>query len=499
VLRLTAVLLGLMPFVAFEGLCMFCGWGRPVVHHDPFAGFRSTRPLFVLNADKTRYEIPRSRQWHFRAESFATQKAPDEFRIFCLGGSTVQGEPFELATSFTTWMEIALGAADPSRRWEVVNCGGVSYATYRLVPILDEVLRYSPDLIIFYEGHNEFLESREYAHVESRGRLVNGALAAASNLRTFTLARDAYLRCRGVNPNEPPRTRPILPTEVEALLDYRGGLEEYHRDESWRQDVITHFQFSLRQIVERAHEAGVPLILVNPVSNLADCPPFKSEHRADLTAAELSQWESLCEAARARLHAKNRDLLEAASLFEQACQLDPLYAGTFYNLGKCFEEAGEFEKARAAYLQAKELDVCPLRALEAINEIVLETARDTETPLVDARSLFEQRSRHGMVGRDWLVDHVHPSVEGHQLLSDALVDKLIELRYVDPQPGWEQAKRERYREHLDSLGNLYFVKAMDRLKSLQRWAQGRSRRLRGTPDGPSGSKAAQASASESDP
>ncbi|MEX0676367.1 MAG: hypothetical protein WD063_04790, partial [Pirellulales bacterium] len=136
VFRCLAVLVGLSPLVACEGFCAVFDWGRPGLHDDPFVGFRSVVPLFVLNEDQTRYEIPKARQAYFRPDSFAAKKAPDEFRIFCLGESTVQGNPFTIETSFTTWLEISLRAADASRSWEVVNCGGISYASYRLVPIL---------------------------------------------------------------------------------------------------------------------------------------------------------------------------------------------------------------------------------------------------------------------------------------------------------------------------------------------------------------------------
>ena len=94
------------------------------------------------------------------------------------------------------------------------------------MPILEEVLRYEPDLIILYTGHNEFLEQRAFDHIQSRGRLLNASLQAASRLRTFTLLREAYLRLQGVSSSEPSESRPILPTEVDALLDYRGGLQE---------------------------------------------------------------------------------------------------------------------------------------------------------------------------------------------------------------------------------------------------------------------------------
>ncbi|MEX0677951.1 MAG: tetratricopeptide repeat protein, partial [Pirellulales bacterium] len=346
------------------------------------------------------------------------------------------------------------------------------------VPILEEVLRYEPDLVVLCVGHNEFLESRTFDHVASRGRLLNASLDAASRLRTFTLLREGYLRLQGVLSADPPESRPILPTEVDALLDYRGGLEQYHRDDAWKSGVVAQYRFNLRRMVGMARDAGVDMILINPVSNLCDSPPFKSEHGADLSPAELREWESICEAAHAHSRRGNYDLQKAIRLFERACRIDPLHAGCFYNLASCYQAAGQLDQSRDAYIKAKDLDVCPLRILQEMNEAVLEIADDTGTPLVDAQQLFEERSTDKIVGGDWLVDHVHPSVEGHQLLADALTAKLVSLGKVHPRAGWEQVKRERYREHFDSLDALYFLKGEQRLSALRNWAKGRAERLR---------------------
>ena len=470
--------MGLSPLLALEGICAVFDWGRPALYDDPFVGFRSVVPLFVKSEDQTRYEIPKSRQSFFCADGFLAKKPAGEFRVFSLGESTTQGNPWTIETSFSTWLEISLRAADPSRRFRVVNCGGISYASYRLVPILEEVLAHQPDLIVVCVGHNEFLENRTFAHVAGRGRLLSIALDAASRLRTFTLLREGYLRLQGISSADPPENRPIMPTEVEALLDYRGGLEEYHRDEAHERDVITQYRYNLRRMVELCRTAGVPLILINPVSNFCDLPPFKSEHRADLTADELERWESLCEEARHHLHGDHRDLLKASWLFGEACRVDPLYAGAFYNLAQCYQPAGKFELAREAYLKAKDLDVCPLRALGPMNDAVLEIARDTRAPLVDAQQLIQDRSADGIVGGDWLVDHVHPSIEGHQLIADALAEKLVELGMVRPRNDWQAVKRERYREHFDALGNLYFFKGEQRLTALRNWAAGRAKHMR---------------------
>ena len=126
--RLLAILLGLSPLLLCEVALHLLGLGRATDYDDPFVGFSAIQPLFVKNEAAGRYEIAPARLEHFCADSFAAEKPAKEFRIFVLGGSTVQGRPWLIETSFTTWLEISLKAADPSRQWQVVNCGGVSEA-----------------------------------------------------------------------------------------------------------------------------------------------------------------------------------------------------------------------------------------------------------------------------------------------------------------------------------------------------------------------------------
>jgi tetratricopeptide (TPR) repeat protein len=481
--RLAALGIGFCLLGGIEALCALCGWGRPELHDDPFVGFRSVRPLFVLSEDRARYEISKPRQPYFCPQSFSANKPHDEYRIFCLGGSTVQGNPYAVETAFSTWLEISLTAAEPNRRWKAVNCGGVSYASYRLTPIVEEVLHYKPDLIVVYVGDNEFLEDRKFDHIRDRGKLLNVSIAAASRLRTFTLLREGLARLHGSSSSDPPQGRPQLPAEVEALLDYRGGLEIYHRDEAWRRGVIQQFVFSLHRMVQLCRDAGVPIILMNPVCNIGDCPPFKSEHRADVSAEELTQWQSLFETARLHFRRESHDLYQAIAKLEQACKIDPLHAGGWYTLGECYRSVGRMEQARVAYQRAKELDVCPLRIIEPMSEAILKLARETRTPLVDVQQLFESSHPHNIVGSDQLVDHVHPSIQGHQRIAEALIEKLVELGVVQPTANWQSQQRRLFQRQLERLDDYYYIRGEQRLKGLREWARGRSQAVRPTSSG----------------
>jgi lysophospholipase L1-like esterase len=472
--RVLAVLIGLLPILLLEGVFRLGGWGRPEYGDDPYVGFSDVKPLFVLNDSGDRYEIPNSRQTFFQPESFAASKQPNEFRIFCFGGSTVQGRPYSIETSFTTWLELSLQAADPSPQWEAVNCGGVSYASYRLVPIMKESLAYEPDLFIVYTGHNEFLEDRTYADIKNTPAWRKAIHERLIGLRMYGVCRSLWQRAAGIDDSEKRPDRVTLSTEVDALLDYRGGLETYHRDDEWRRGVIAHFEHNLRNITRLARRAGVPLILVNPVSNLRDSPPFKCEPRTDLSAEQRAELERLWDEAKAM----DWDRLDTKfGLVKRVLAIDDRYADAHFLLGRCYEAMGFTEQAKAEYIRAKDEDICPLRILAPMHEIIFSVAKQSRTTLVDAREMFEHEEKDGILGDQTLIDHVHPRIEGHQWIARALLEEMVRLRMVSLRPAWEAKQQELYDERWKTLEPSYFPQSVARLEGLRLWAQGRVTRI----------------------
>jgi lysophospholipase L1-like esterase len=474
VFRVLALGLGLLPLGICELVLRALDLGRPSAQDDPFVGFSSVRPLFALNKDGTRYEIPPAHMNFFRRDGFAAIKPPDEFRIFCLGGSTVQGHPFSIETAFPTWLELSLKAADPSRRWEVVNCAGVSYATYREAMVVQELLGYKPDLIIICTGHNEFLEDRSYAHLKRVPALLRYPVEQASRLRTFNVlcaASQRLFHSRAARASDPPTK---LSPDVEAVLDYEGGLASYHRNTEWRTSVIEHFQFNLRRMIAMAQSAGVAVILLNPASNL-ETPPFKSEHRAGMSAEEIRRFDALREEARQWFA---RSLPEAIARLRQAVALDDEHAGIHYTLAQCYKDLGRFDEARAEFIRAKDQDICPLRILEAMNRATLEIARATGTPVIDLEAYFAALSPGGITGDNWFLDHVHPSMAGHERIAGLLLDEMVRLGYVHPRANWTAERDRLYRQNYDSLDDFYYLMGQKRLGNLRLWSEGRGNRTR---------------------
>ena len=101
------------------------------------------------------------------------------------------------------------------------------------------------------------------------------------------------------------------------------------------------------EIGRRCREAGVPLLLMNPTCNLRDCPPFKSEHRADLTPAELTEFEARWTAAQAKYR---DDLPGAVVLLRQAAAIDGQYAALLTQQGKVLADVRVLCAMNSLYL-----------------------------------------------------------------------------------------------------------------------------------------------------
>lgn len=127
---------GVMPFLYYRNASLgyalvrdydYFGW----VHVNP-QGFRGERPT-------------------------ALQKPAGVFRILAIGGSTT----FDTFVSHDTlaWparLESWLRQLDPSHQVEVINAGTPGYNIWQdQVRLQTELYRYQPDLIVFYQGHND--------------------------------------------------------------------------------------------------------------------------------------------------------------------------------------------------------------------------------------------------------------------------------------------------------------------------------------------------------
>ena len=461
--RLLAVGLAVAPFVVLELVLWGLDVADPSRADDPLSGFNRSGQLFEADSRDGVYRTATARGLFFGDQEFAVEKPEDGFRLFCLGGSTVRGRPFTTESSFTRWLGLELAERCQGRTVEAINCGGLSYASYRLRPIVAEVLGYQPDLVVVATGHNEFLEDRSYRGLKDRNTAVAWLEDRALSSRTVTLCRGWW---RGGDDGGASHG----PTEVEARLDQQRGYASYQRDRAWQDEVVAEYGRSLEAIIDTCRRAEVPLLLVRLGSNLRDCPPFKSQHRDGLSTEEVASWQAAMGLGEQETVARRFEAALAA--FRRAEELDDQHALVAWRIARTLDRLGDSDRAAESYRRARDLDVCPLRMIGRLDEMLTAVARETGTRLVDAAGAIETASPEALPGSDWYVDHVHPTLQGHQKIAEILVEEVGRAGWLELSAPLASARRRRHRRrHFRRLGPVFFANGARRVGGLENWAR----------------------------
>jgi len=462
-------------FLFLEGGLALLGIKPALQKEDPFVGFSSSYPLFVPTPGPDGREImttAANKLGFFNQQSFLRQKPPHTFRIFCLGGSTTYGRPYNDTTSFAGWLRELLPVADSQKKWEVINAGGISYASYRVAHLEEELIKYQPDLFIVYTGHNEFLEERTYGKIKNLPPLARSAISLLSRTRTWS-ARTTALQKLGLHPKTTPEKREELRGEVNAVLDRSAGLNRYTRDDKLRDNVLEHYRISLERMVALARSVGARVIFVTPASNLKDFSPFKSEHTQGLSPTDIQRSEEMLTEGKEALRQKKWQ--HALDILDQAVRLDPRYAELQYRRGRALLGLGRFADAEKAFILARDEDICPLRALTPTRQIVTDIAREQDIPMVDYVGLVEKlmQEKYGqpIPGKEFFLDHVHPTIEGNKILAVALIKSMIQQGWVQPGPDWSEQAIAKVAARIEGSIDLHsHAQALANLGRVLLWA-----------------------------
>jgi len=470
--------------LALEESVLRLVWTPQMNADDPFVGFSAIHPLFSVK-DGVATTSP-DRLKYFNEVSFPAKKGKSTFRVFSFGESTTYGHPFDGRTAYSRWLQNLLSAACPEKKVEVINAGGISYASYRIVHLVQEGLQYNPDLVIIYVGHNEFLERRSYAGLFKQGPLLISLRSRLEGLRIYAAlervlspiinrAKSEKTKSNqsdGSNSNEQGKT--LLNDEATTILDKSAGLDLYYRDEDFAKGVVQHFGYNLREMISLCQNAAVPVILVETPSNLKDFSPFKSDHDSKLNLSDQKHIDQKLDEIKSLIDI--RDYKKAINQINKVESKDPLYALTYFLKGKALAEEGLYDEARRNFVKAKDLDVCPLRATTPIIDLIRLIANEKKVNLIRFSSFIDSyavkhANESGIPGDESFLDHVHPTIELHQALAKLLFMRIEKMGLIN---GCSTLNKEEMNSVLDqglkSLGpSIYTLRDLNLAKTL-RWA-----------------------------
>ncbi|HEY4063107.1 MAG TPA: hypothetical protein VGM30_14475 [Puia sp.] len=366
IFTVVAILLPVLLLLLAEGLLRLFGYG-----HDT--------SLFVKDPDNEAYYVmnPAASSIYFSEEANATKgnierflvhKTPGTLRIFVLGESTTVGYPYMHNGSFHRWLQYRLLHSFPDRDIEVINVSLTAVNSYTVLGFGRQVMEYEPDALLVYTGHNEYygaLGVGSTSRIGSNRTLVKTILW----LRRWRLVQLMQAVVRSFHAAPVIDTRENLMQRMALKQTIPYGSADYYTG-------IRQFGENMDAFCRLCKDKEVPLFLSTLVSNEKDQAPLISgEGGAD---------------------------------------------GEF-RLGDTAYAAGRYVEAKRDFVRAKELDLLRFRAPDTLNTIIRDLCKTYggDVHLVDTRAVFEEHSPHGILGKETLLEHVHPNLYGYALMSEA--------------------------------------------------------------------------------
>lgn len=274
----------------------------------------------------------------FNPQSFPARKPAGEYRVFLFGGSTV----------YNLYGDTSKPFSEGGRNVRVINLGGNSFGLARLMPVFREALEYDPDLVLFYSGHNEFVDVVLGAMDDGDGgREKRAAKLRASRL--YSLAEFAV---------------------------YKAGMALMRLRKSGDTGLVRRFSVHLPEGTNK--------------------DKVYARYRGNLRAA-AAEARARGVAVRFCTLAYNRFIPPVS----------PPEAVETHRKGLELAAAGRHGEALALLNRGHEAEAIPYGANETINRIIRETAAETGVPLIDVDAAVSAVAPNGIPGFETFNDQCH--------------------------------------------------------------------------------------------
>jgi tetratricopeptide (TPR) repeat protein len=349
-------------------------------------------------------------------QTFSAKKDSNTFRIFCLGGSTTAGFPYEMNVPFPQQLEFQLQREQPDKNFEVINLGLSAVNSFTVWDWLPEVLENEPDLLILYMGHNEFYGAYGTGSTLSAGN--NGTLTRFM-LRVQKIHLIQMLKKlvaivtpdAGVNSNQ-------------TLMEKMIGNRNIPPDSELRPITYKNYAKNLDLILNKCKQHKTAVIISNLVSNLKDQPPLGEKGKLDK---------------------------------------EFLTAGAYYKKGLEEFNQGDTGQAYELFQKALDRDEIPFRAPTRINSIIRKKADRHNVKMIDMLQAFGEYSPFNIPGDSLFCDHLHPNPVGYSLMAERICDKIYELELLLPVGNRSKVNKPLYVTSLDwEIGSLRVFKLEQR-------------------------------------
>jgi len=308
-------------------------------------------------------------------ERFSILNAKNTFRIFVIGESTTAGYPYMHNGSFHRWLQYRLMHQYPNLNFEVINVSLTAVNSYTVLDFAKQIVNYEPDLVLVYTGHNEYYGA---LGIGSTSQIKGNStwIKLVIKLRELKLVQlsdriieaAAKLFGKRIDKRENLMKRMVTKQQIAyQSADFNRG--------------IAQFSSNMNELCQLLSEKHIPTVISTLVSNEKDLKPFIST---------------------GKFSAQNH-----------------------YTNGKKLYANGNFKAAKTDFVLAKEYDQLRFRAPETFNQIIGKLCKQYPgIYLADTRALFEKNETGGIIGKETILEHVHPNLLGYAIMSESFYQQI---------------------------------------------------------------------------
>ncbi|SEW49717.1 tetratricopeptide repeat protein [Chitinophaga arvensicola] len=348
-------------------------------------------------------------------ELFKKVKDTGTLRIFVLGESTTIGYPYFHNGSFHRWLQYRLMHTNPDKRLEIINLSLTGVNSYTVEGFAKELLPYQPDAVLIYTGHNEYygcLGAGSTDKIAGSPFLIHLVL----KLREYRLTQLMANALNSITSRKASAGSGAGKTRMEMMVAEQQipfGSPLYERG-------ITQFTTNMDNTLRLLHEANVPVFISNLVSAEKDLFPFISVEADSTKYPDFNRNYQL-----GVQSISKGDSTAAFQYFETAQHSYNTHAGCNYYLGELQLQRGDSVAAKNYFDKARDFDALRFRAPSKLNEVLPQlVSKYKNAHLVDANAVFEANSPGRIIGKELVLEHVHPDLKGYALLSDIFYQSL---------------------------------------------------------------------------
>ncbi len=372
-------------FVLLEvGLRIF-NYGKNL---DAFIELSDYNPdLLFINPDiPFRYVSGLYRPPGVNRDAFKKVKSDSTFRVFVMGGSSAAGFPYAYNATFPKYIERKLKLLYPYSNIEMINLGITAHNSYTVADLAEEVAEQKPDLVIIYAGHNEYYGVLGVGSSVKFGNSVaiSKMMIELNKIKTYQLLKEFMAWLASFFSYENNR----VSIENQTLMSRMIGESKIYYESDLFIKGIDQFRENMDEFLGIMRRNKVDVLFGNLVSNFEQVPFISISSDKQLNADSL------------------------------------------FNLAQLKLEEGMYQEAKTNYQLAKDYDALRFRAPEKINEVIEDLCKRFDVELVDIVSNFESVSEHGIIGYNLMVDHLHPNIEGYDLMAESFFEAMEINEYL---------------------------------------------------------------------